>query len=156
MVVIGREATEISEAQAWGHVAGLAVGQDYSEREKQTAGPVPQFALGKSHPGFGPFGPFLVTVDEVDDPDDLDIECVVNGETVQKDRTSSMIFPVPALIERLSSVVMLYPGDVGFTGTPSGVGMTRTPPLFLKPGDEVVSRIEGLGELRQVCLGEEG
>jgi 2-keto-4-pentenoate hydratase/2-oxohepta-3-ene-1,7-dioic acid hydratase in catechol pathway len=151
VVVIGREAAGATEASAWDHVAGLCVGQDYSERQKQTAGPVPQFSLGKSHAGFAPFGPHLVSIDEVATPDDLAIECTVNGEIVQKDRTSSMIFPVPALIERLSSVVTLYPGDVIFTGTPSGVGMARTPPVFLKAGDEVVSRIEGLGELRQVC-----
>jgi 2-keto-4-pentenoate hydratase/2-oxohepta-3-ene-1,7-dioic acid hydratase in catechol pathway len=152
VVVIGREGTAVSEADAWEHVAGLCVGQDYSERQKQTAGPVPQFSLGKSHAGFAPFGPVLVSLDEIESRDDLAIECTVNGETVQKDRTSSMIFPVAALIERLSSVVTLYPGDVIFTGTPSGVGMARTPPVFLKPGDEVVSRIEGLGELRQVCV----
>jgi 2-keto-4-pentenoate hydratase/2-oxohepta-3-ene-1,7-dioic acid hydratase in catechol pathway len=152
VVVIGREATAIAEAEAWDHVAGLAVGQDYSEREKQTAPPVPQFSLGKSHAGFGPFGPHLVTLDEVADPDDLALECELNGETVQKDRTTSMIFPVPSLLARLSSVVTLYPGDVIFTGTPSGVGMARKPPVFLKPGDVVVSRIEGLGELRQVCV----
>lgn len=152
VVVVGRAASRIAEADAWRHVAGLAVGQDYSEREKQTAGPVPQFSLGKSHPGFGPFGPCLVTPDELTDPDDLELECLVNGKTVQKDRTSSMILPVPQLLARLSEVVTLLPGDVVFTGTPSGVGMARTPPVFLKPGDEVVSRIEGLGELRQVCV----
>lgn len=152
VAVIGREATRAAESAAWSHVAGLSVGQDYSERQQQTSGPVPQFSLGKSHPGFGPFGPHLVTLDEVTDPDDLALECVINGETVQKDRTSSMIFPVPELLARLSAVVTLYPGDVIFTGTPSGVGMARKPPVFLKPGDEVVSRIEGLGEIRQRCV----
>lgn len=152
VVVIEREATDVGVAEAWDHVAGLAVGQDYSERKKQTAGPAPQFSLGKSHRGFGPFGPCLVTPDEVRDRDDLAIECAVNGETVQKDRTSSMIFDVPALVAALSSVVTLYPGDVIFTGTPAGVGMARTPPRFLEPGDVVVSAIEGLGQLRQVCV----
>jgi 2,4-diketo-3-deoxy-L-fuconate hydrolase len=152
VAVIGPEARDHAAADAWDHVAGLAVGQDYSERQLQTSGPAPQFSLGKSHPGFGPFGPFLVTPDEVSDPDDLALECSINGETVQKDRTSSMIFSVPTLVERLSAVVTLCPGDVIFTGTPSGVGMARTPPRFLQPGDEVVSRIEGLGELRQRCV----
>jgi len=152
VAVIGREARCVSPDTAWSHVAGVAVGQDYSERELQTSGPAPQFSLGKSHPGFGPFGPLLVTSDELPDPDDLAIECSINGEAVQKDRTSSMIFSVPELLARLSAVVTLWPGDLVFTGTPSGVGMVRTPPRFLQPGDEVVSRIEGLGELRQVCV----
>lgn len=152
VVVVGREATRVAAGDAWSHVAGLAVGQDFSERELQTSGPVPQFSLGKSHAGFGPCGPFLVTPDEVPDRDDLALDCTINGETVQKDRTSSMIFPVAELVERLSAVVTLWPGDLIFTGTPSGVGMARTPPRFLRPGDEVVSRIEGLGELRQRCV----
>jgi len=152
VAVIGREATGVAESAAWAHVAGLAVGQDYSERQLQTSGPVPQFSLGKSHPGFGPFGPHLVSLDEVGDADDLALECVINRETMQKDRTSSMIFSVPELVARLSAVVTLYPGDVIFTGTPSGVGMARKPPVFLKTGDEVISRIEGLGEIRQRCV----
>lgn len=152
VVAMGRETTRVSTQAAWDHVAGLTVGQDYSERQLQTAGPVPQFSLGKSHPGFGPCGPFLVTPDEVPDRDDLAIECSINGEPVQGDRTSSMIFSVPDLIERLSAVVTLWPGDIIFTGTPSGVGMARKPPRFLQPGDEVVSRIEGLGELHQRCM----
>ena len=152
VVVIGPEAASVSAVDAWSHVAGLSVGQDYSERQQQTSGPVPQFSLAKSHPGFGPFGPHLVTLDEVGDPGDLALETVINGETMQKDRTSSMIFGIPELVERLSAVVTLYPGDLVFTGTPSGVGMARTPQVFLEPGDEVVSRIEGLGELRQVCV----
>jgi 2-keto-4-pentenoate hydratase/2-oxohepta-3-ene-1,7-dioic acid hydratase in catechol pathway len=149
VAVIGRESRHVPVERAWDHVAGLAVGQDYSERRLQTSGPAPQFSLGKSHPGFGPL---LVTPDDVPDPDDLALACLVNGDTVQQDRTSAMIFPVSELIARLSSVVTLWPGDLVFTGTPSGVGMARTPPWFLEKGDEVVSVIEGLGELRQRCV----
>lgn len=152
VVVMGRRAEHVAAGDAWSYVAGLTVGQDYSERDVQSVGPVPQFSLGKSFPGFAPTGPVLVTADEFADPDDLAIECLVNGESVQKSRTSSMIFPVPELIARLSAVCPLLPGDLIFTGTPSGVGHARTPQRYLRPGDEVVTRIEGIGQLRQTCL----
>ncbi|MEU5269917.1 fumarylacetoacetate hydrolase family protein [Streptomyces hygroscopicus] len=152
VVVIGRRAEHVAAGDAWSYVAGLTVGQDYSERGVQSVGPVPQFSLGKSFPGFAPTGPVLVTPDEFADPDDLAIECLVNGESVQKSRTSSMIFSVPELIARLSAVCPLLPGDLIFTGTPSGVGHARTPQRYLRPGDEVVTRIEGIGQLRQTCV----
>jgi 2-keto-4-pentenoate hydratase/2-oxohepta-3-ene-1,7-dioic acid hydratase in catechol pathway len=153
VVVIGVRGERITEEAAWSHVAGLTVGQDFSERDVQRAGPAPQFSLGKSFPGFGPTGPWLVTTDEVGDPDDLALECVINGVTVQKSRTSMMILSVPQLIARLSSVTPLLPGDLIFTGTPSGVGMGRKPESYLNPGDEVVSTITGIGTLRQMCVG---
>lgn len=152
VAVIGREAREVDSAAAWAHVAGLTIGQDFSERVLQTTGPAPQFSLGKSFAGFGPIGPCLVTPDELDDPDDLELECAVNGETVQKDRTSSLIFPVSELVARLSTVCTLYPGDLVFTGTPSGVGHARRPRWYLQPGDQVTSRIEGLGTMTQTCV----
>jgi 2-keto-4-pentenoate hydratase/2-oxohepta-3-ene-1,7-dioic acid hydratase in catechol pathway len=152
VVVIGRHARMVPAARAWGYVAGLTVGQDFSERVVQTVGPVPQFSLGKSFPGFGPIGPCLVTPDEFDDPDDLELECALNGESVQKSRTSAMIFGVPELVARLSAVCPLLPGDVIFTGTPAGVGALRTPQRFLLPGDEVTSCIEGIGSLHQSCV----
>jgi 2-keto-4-pentenoate hydratase/2-oxohepta-3-ene-1,7-dioic acid hydratase in catechol pathway len=108
--------------------------------------------MAKSFPGFGPTGPWLVTPDELEDRDDLELECVVNGEIRQKSRTSAMIVSVSDLIAQLSAICPLYPGDVIFSGTPSGVGMGRNPELYLKPGDEVVSRIRGIGELRQLCV----
>jgi 2-keto-4-pentenoate hydratase/2-oxohepta-3-ene-1,7-dioic acid hydratase in catechol pathway len=152
VVTIGRYASRVPAGDGWSYVAGLSVGQDYSAREVQLAGPAPQFSLGKSFPCFGPVGPWLVTPDEFADPDDLEIECLVDGESVQKARTSSMIFGVTELIALLSAVTPLLPGDVIFTGTPSGVGGARTPPRFLSPGQVVVSRIAGIGELRQVCV----
>jgi 2-keto-4-pentenoate hydratase/2-oxohepta-3-ene-1,7-dioic acid hydratase in catechol pathway len=152
VVVMGRRAERVAAGDAWSYVAGLTAGQDYSEREVQSVGPVPQFSLGKSFPGFAPTGPVLVTADEFADPDDLAIECLVNGESVQKSRTSSMIFPVAELIERLSAVCPLLPGDLIFTGTPAGVGHARTPQRYLRPGDEVLTRIEGIGQLRQTCV----
>jgi len=151
VVVLGRRAEHVTAEDAWSYVAGLTVGQDYSERTLQFAGPHPQFSLGKSFAGFGPTGPWLVTPDVFRDPDDLELECTINGERVQKARTSSLIFPVPELIARLSAVCPLLPGDLIFTGTPAGVGVARTPQRFLVPGDEVVSRIEGIGNLHQRC-----
>ncbi|MFI8003508.1 fumarylacetoacetate hydrolase family protein [Streptomyces sp. NPDC086010] len=149
VVVIGVRAHRVPAGDAWSHVAGLTVGQDISERVTQLEGPSPQFSLGKSFPGFAPIGPSLVTPDALDDPDDLGLRCTVNGEEVQKSRTSDLIFSVPELLARLSSVMPLLPGDVVFTGTPAGVGLGRDPQRWLAPGDELVSTIEGIGELRQ-------
>jgi 2-keto-4-pentenoate hydratase/2-oxohepta-3-ene-1,7-dioic acid hydratase in catechol pathway len=149
VAVIGTRARHVAEADAWSHVAGLAVGQDISERKSQLAGPAPQFSLGKSYPGFAPIGPWLVTVDEFDNPDDLELRCAINGEQVQRGRTRDLVFSVPALVSRLSAVIPLLPGDVIFTGTPAGVGLGRTPQRWLAPGDELVSVVEGIGELRQ-------
>jgi len=149
VVAIGTTARNVSAADAWSHVAGVTIGQDLSERLRQLHGPAPQFSLGKSFPGFSPMGPALVTLDELGDPDDLAIECELDGEMVQQDRTSSLIHSVPVLIEHLSGILQLYPGDVIFTGTPSGVGFARDPKRKIEPGQALVSRIEGLGEMRQ-------
>ena len=149
VAVIGARAWRVAEFDAWRHVAGLTVGQDLSERISQLAGPAPQFSLGKSLPGFTPMGPCLVTPDEFADPDDLGLRATVNGEEVQKARTSELIFPVPVLVSRLSHRLPLLPGDVIFTGTPAGVGLARNPQRWLADGDELVSTIEGIGELRQ-------
>ena len=149
VAVIGARAWRVAESDAWRHVAGLTAGQDLSERISQLAGPAPQFSLGKSLPGFTPLGPCLVTPDEFADPDDLGLRATVNGEEVQKARTSELIFPVPVLVSRLSHRLPLLPGDVIFTGTPAGVGLARNPQRWLADGDELVSTIEGIGELRQ-------
>ena len=148
VIAIGHGGVAIAESHAWSHVAGLMVGQDLSERAVQLAGPAPQFSLGKSYPGFAPLGPALVTVDEVDDPDDLELGCTLDGEVLQHGRSSDMIFSVPELIGRLSAVCPLLPGDIIFTGTPSGVGAARTPPRFLPPGSTLFSYVSGVGELR--------
>jgi 2-keto-4-pentenoate hydratase/2-oxohepta-3-ene-1,7-dioic acid hydratase in catechol pathway len=148
VVVIGVRAERVAASGAWRYVAGLTVGQDLSARDVQYEGPVPQFSLGKSFPGFGPTGPWLVSPDELDDPDDLALRCTLNGELVQRGRTSQMLWPVPELIAHLSSVCPLLPGDLVFTGTPAGVGHGRRPPRYLRPGDELVSSIEGVGSFR--------
>lgn len=152
VVIIGRKAEAVAAADAWDYIAGLTVGQDYSERTLQLAGPAPQFSLGKSYVGFAPQGPWLVTPDELVDPTALAIECRINGETVQKSETDRLIFSVGDIVEHLSKVMPLLPGDVIFTGTPAGVGGARKPPRFLKVGDVVETTIEGLGGLRQVCV----
>jgi 2-keto-4-pentenoate hydratase/2-oxohepta-3-ene-1,7-dioic acid hydratase in catechol pathway len=149
VVVIGRPAHLVSETVAWDHVAGLTIGQDISDRELQLAGPsYPQFSLGKSFPGYGPTGPWLVTPDEFEDREDIGLTCTIDGEVVQDFRTANLIFSVPRLVSLLSSVVELRPGDLIFTGTSSGVGFARTPRRFLKPGQEIVSEVGGIGTLR--------
>jgi 2,4-didehydro-3-deoxy-L-rhamnonate hydrolase len=147
--VIGEPAYRVAEETAWEPVAGVTVGQDLSERIAQTSGPAPQFSLAKSLPGFGPTGPWLVTPDELADRDDLEIGCSLNEEQMQRGWTRDLIFSVPALISRLSHNLPLLAGDVLFTGTPAGVGHGRNPPRYLAPGDELVSYVIGVGELRQ-------
>ncbi|GAA3213661.1 fumarylacetoacetate hydrolase family protein [Dactylosporangium siamense] len=148
VVVIGRTARHVDSADAWAHVAGLTVGQDLSDRALQFAGGASsQFGLGKSLPGFGPIGPWLVTPDELTDPSNLEISCQLNGARMQHSHTKHLIFTVPALIAFLSSHLPLHPGDLIFTGTPAGVGHGRDPAVYLRPGDELVSTIEGLGSL---------
>jgi 2-keto-4-pentenoate hydratase/2-oxohepta-3-ene-1,7-dioic acid hydratase in catechol pathway len=147
VVVVGRGGHGIEREAAWNHVAALTIGQDLSERLAQLDGTRPQFSLAKSHPGFSPTGPWLVTPDEFDDPGDLAISCALDGEVLQDSRTSRMIYDIPELIVRLSAVVSLLPGDLIFTGTPSGIGNARTPKRFLHPGETLVSTIEGIGQI---------
>jgi 2-keto-4-pentenoate hydratase/2-oxohepta-3-ene-1,7-dioic acid hydratase in catechol pathway len=149
VAVIGRRAENVSADDAWSYVAGLTVGQDISERIRQTEGPAPQFSVGKSFPGFAPIGPWVVTPDEFDNLDDLELGCAIDGESVQHARTSLLIFSVPRVIEGLSAVLPLLPGDVIFTGTPAGVGLGRKPQRWLQPGEELVTYVTGIGELRQ-------
>jgi 2-keto-4-pentenoate hydratase/2-oxohepta-3-ene-1,7-dioic acid hydratase in catechol pathway len=152
VVVIGQTARAVSRAAAWDYVAGLSAGQDISERILQMAATPPQFSMGKSYPGFGPVGPWLVTPDEFANPGDLELGCLINGEQMQKCRTSQLTFGVPELIEQLSAVTPLLPGDLIFTGTPSGVGLGRTPQRWLQPGDVLTSYIEGIGEMRHTFV----
>ena len=147
VVVIGREGRHIAAADAWDHVAGLTVGQDVSDRTTQFIAPPAQFGLGKSYSSYSPIGPVLVTPDEFDDPDDIEIGCRLNGSVMQQGRTNDLVFPVPDLIARLSAIVALLPGDLIFTGTPAGVGVGRTPPVFLSPGDELVTWAQGIGQM---------
>jgi len=147
VVVIGRRADRVAEADGWDHVAGLCVGQDISDRRVQFAAGS-QFSLGKSYRGYGPTGPWLVTPDEVPDRDDLGLGCSVDGETVQDDRTTGLVFDIPRLIAEISAVVPMLPGDLIFTGTPAGVGISRKPPRFLQAGQVLETWIEGIGTIR--------
>ncbi len=153
VIVIGRTAHNIAAGTGWDYVAGVTVGQDISERKIQLEGPAPQFGLGKSYPGYSPQGPWLVTPDELPNRDDLEITCTLDDELVQSGRTSQMLFDVPSLVEKLSEILTLSPGDVIYSGTPSGVGFTREPPKLIQPGQVLVSTIEGIGTIRQEFVG---
>ncbi len=146
VVVLGNAARNVALSDAWDVVAGVAVGQDFSERTLQFAAGG-QFSLGKSFEGFGPIGPWLVTLDEVANKDALQLRCFINDELVQDAVTTDMVFSVSQLIVELSKVTTLWPGDVIFTGTPAGVGITAKPPRFLAVGDIVRSEIVGIGEI---------
>ena len=148
VVVIGSGGHRIAADDAWSAVAGFTIGQDVSDRDVQRRPETfPQFGLGKSFPGFAPIGPVVVTRDEIGDPHDLGMRCWVNGELKQDGRTDDLVFSIPDLIEYLSGVVTLLPGDLIFTGTPSGVGSSQKPPRYLNPGDTVRSWIENIGEM---------
>lgn len=147
VVCVGRRAKRVPEADGWAHVAGVTAGQDISDREEQFRA-LRQFTMAKSFDTYAPTGPLLVTPDELANPDDVAIECRVDGEVVQSSRTSDLIFPVPALIAWISRICTLEPGDLIFTGTPSGVGDSRQPPRYLAPGMVVESEVEGVGVTR--------
>lgn len=150
VVVIGKSASGVSVADAWSYVAGLTLGQDISERITQASGPAPQFGLGKSFANFGPTGPVVVTPDEFPNPDSIKLGCTVNGVEMQNGDTSDFIFPVSELVSRLSKIVTLRAGDIIFTGTPAGVGLGRSPQVYLQPGDKLDTWAEGIGELHHV------
>jgi 2-keto-4-pentenoate hydratase/2-oxohepta-3-ene-1,7-dioic acid hydratase in catechol pathway len=152
-VVVGSGGHHISAADAWSRLAGVTCAQDYSARDTQFASNAnAQFSLGKSYPAFLPLGPLLVTPDEYADPDAIGLSCSVNGVQRQSSNTSDLIFGVPELVEYISSICSLLPGDLILTGTPAGVGMGLDPQVFLRPGDEVVSRVDLVGEMRQRCV----
>ena len=148
-VVIGKTAKYVSSENALDHVAGYCVINDVSERHFQTK-LTGQWTKGKSCDTYGPTGPWLVTRDEVGDPQNLAMSLDVNGERMQTGNTSTMIFTVAEIIEHLSSLMTLHPGDVITTGTPPGVGMGMKPePVYLKVGDVMELTIQGLGKQRQ-------
>ena len=149
VAVIGRGGHRLERAHAWDAVAGITAGQDLSERVLQLAGIPAQFSLGKSFPGFGPTGPVAVTADEFPDRDNIGFASWLDGEPLQQGRTSEMIFPVDELVAWLSATCPLLPGDLIFTGTPAGVGNRMRPPRYLQPGQTLVSRVDGVGEIRQ-------
>jgi 2-keto-4-pentenoate hydratase/2-oxohepta-3-ene-1,7-dioic acid hydratase in catechol pathway len=151
-VIIGKGGRYIPGANWQEHVFGYTNLNDVSARDFQMA--TTQWMMGKTFDTFAPMGPAIVSADEIADPHNLDISLTINGETLQHSNTKHLIFRIPDLIEYLSSVFTLEPGDVISTGTPSGVGFARKPPRFLVAGDDVVVRVEGLGELRNPVEGE--
>jgi 2-keto-4-pentenoate hydratase/2-oxohepta-3-ene-1,7-dioic acid hydratase in catechol pathway len=152
-VVIGKPGYQVPASKAMEHVFGYTIMNDVSARDVQRA--TTQWSLGKSFPTFAPMGPWVLSKDEVPDPHSLRISLSIGGERLQDSNTSQMIFRIPELIEYISGITPLQAGDVISTGTPSGVGMGRTPQRWLKPGEEMVIEIEGIGELRNRTVEEQ-
>lgn len=150
--IIGRGGRHIPAGRWREHVFGYTNFNDVSARDYQTA--TTQWMMGKTFDTFAPMGPHLVSADEIPDPHALDITLTINGEVLQSSNTRHLIFRIPDLIAFLSGVFTLEPGDVVTTGTPAGVGCARRPPRYLRPGDEVVVCVEGLGELRNPVVAE--
>jgi 2-keto-4-pentenoate hydratase/2-oxohepta-3-ene-1,7-dioic acid hydratase in catechol pathway len=134
------------------HVFGYTIINDVSARDFQLA--TTQWLMGKTFDTFAPMGPHIVSADEIEDPHALAISLSIGGEILQQSNTRELIFKIPELVEFISSVVTLEPGDVVATGTPAGVGFARKPPRYLRPGDEVSIRVEGIGELRNPVVAE--
>jgi len=148
VIIIGRQAHDVSEADALSYVAGYATGNDFSARDLQleTGG---QWMIGKTPDGFAPLGPYLVTADQID-PDRLKVECRVNGETRQSSTTADFIFKTCQMVSYISRYITLQPGDIIFTGTPEGVilGKPKDRQVWLKAGDKIACSVEKLGELK--------
>ncbi len=144
--IIGRPARRVARAEAMTTVFGYTILNDVTARDLQTAHK--QFHIGKSLDGCCPIGPWIVTADAIPDPHALRITCHVNGELHQDSAGEVMTFDIPTIIEILSRTMTLLPGDIIATGTPSGVGFARKPPVFLRPGDVVECAIEGIGVIR--------
>lgn len=149
-VIIGKPGYGIDAERAMEHVFGYTVINDLSARDLQFKHK--QFFIGKSLDGTCPIGPWIVTADEIADPHALYLRCDVNGVRKQDSTTGSMIFDLPTIISTLSRGMRLEAGDIIATGTPDGVGFARTPPEFLKPGDEVVCEVENVGVLRNTIV----
>ncbi|UCH01759.1 MAG: fumarylacetoacetate hydrolase family protein [Candidatus Bathyarchaeota archaeon] len=144
--VFGRTGRNIKEEDAYDYIAGYTILIDITARDLQKKHI--QWFKGKSLDTFAPIGPYLVTRDEVVDPHNLDIVMKINGKIMQKSNTKNLIFNIPTIISAISMDMTVEAGDIVATGTPAGVGYTRNPPLFLKPGDIVEASIEGIGTLR--------
>uniref|UniRef100_E6QML2 5-oxopent-3-ene-1,2,5-tricarboxylate decarboxylase n=1 Tax=mine drainage metagenome TaxID=410659 RepID=E6QML2_9ZZZZ len=151
-VVLGKGGYRISAAKAMHHVYGYTILNDVSARDIQFA--TSQWSLSKSLPTFCPMGPAIVTQDEISDPHSLAIRLSINGEELQNSNTCELIFRIPELVEYISSITPLLPGDIISTGTPSGVGMGRTPKRWLLAGETVTVSIEGLGSLTSPVVAE--
>lgn len=154
VVVIGKRGKNITRQNAMQHVLGYSCGNDISARDWQKEKPGGQWLLGKTFDTFAPLGPYLVTSDEVGDPHQLDIQLRLNGQTMQSANTNQLIFPIDYLISHLSQFTTLMPGDLLFTGTPSGVGAARKPPIFLTAGDVLEVQIQNVGTLHNTVANQ--
>ncbi|MFO0013698.1 MAG: fumarylacetoacetate hydrolase family protein [Planctomycetota bacterium] len=154
VVVIGRRVKHATAREAQDAIFGYTVGHDVSARDWQKGKPGKQWFLGKSFDTFAPLGPAIVVGNSIADPCQLRIRCWFNGEVVQDSNTRELIFSPVFLVEYLSRVMTLEPGDVIYTGTPSGVGVARTPPKFLHPGDTIEIEIESIGRLTNTCIAD--
>lgn len=152
-LVIGKAGRDISEADAYDHVFGYSCYNDASVRDWQFH--TSQWAPGKNFSGTGAFGPWLVTPDELGDIEELKLETRLNGETMQSAKVGEMIFSIPEQIAYLSTIVELQPGDVIVTGTPGGVGVKRTPPVFMKAGDRCEVEVSGIGILSNPIVAQD-
>jgi 2-keto-4-pentenoate hydratase/2-oxohepta-3-ene-1,7-dioic acid hydratase in catechol pathway len=152
VIVIGKDAKEVSKADALNYVFGYTIANDVTardwQRDKDLGGG--QFARGKSFDGFCPLGPAIVTRDEIPNTNNLRVKSILNGQVMQDDSTTNMIFDLPTLIESLSSTMTLRAGAIIMTGTPPGVGFARTPPVWMKAGDRIAIEIEKIGMLENV------
>ena len=148
-VVIGKKAQYISEDKSFEYIFGYCIVNDISEREYQLERSSGQWDKGKAFDTFGPVGPYIVTKDEIKDIQNLNLKLKLNGKVMQNSNTQNMIFSVTHLVCYLSYFMTLYPGDIITTGTPPGVGMGKKPQVFLKHGDEMELRIDGLGDQKQ-------
>ena len=152
-IIIGRRGKYIAEEDALSYVAGYTVGNDVSARDLQFR--TSQWTTGKMLDTFCPLGPALVTRDEVADANQLAIKTTLNGQVMQEGNTADMIFRVPFIVSYISEIATLEPGDVILTGTPPGIGNTRTPQVFMKPGDTITVEIEHVGKLTNPVVAEE-
>jgi len=150
--VMGKRAKHVGLEESLDYVAGYMNLNDISARDLQRE--TTQFFRGKGGDTFGPCGPYLVTKDEVPNAGELSIRSILNGEVMQNSNTRELIFGIPFLVHHLTKTVTLEPGDIISTGTPSGVGQARKPPVFLKPGDVIKVEVEGLGTLENPCVAE--
>lgn len=149
-IVIGKKASYVDEENSLDHVAGYVLHNDVSERafQLELSG---QWVKGKSCDTFAPLGPFIATSEEIEDPNNLNLWLKLNGEVMQNSSTSDFIFNVQNVVSHISQFMTLLPGDIISTGTPFGVGLGLTPPMYLKDGDVIELGIEGLGTSKQTC-----
>lgn len=155
VVVIGQRIKHATQAEAEKAIFGYSVGHDVSARDWQKGKPGKQWFLGKSFDTFAPLGPAIAISSSIQDPCQLSIRCWLNGQLVQDSNTRELIFSPSYLVQYLSQVMTLEPGDVIYTGTPSGVGVARQPQRFLKPGDTVEIEIESIGRLVNSCVADQ-